>query len=78
MPENSILGELYSAITKGSELPHIPHSDVFYAQRAYYESTGNWVSLDHMERAMYVEGMLERSQVLDPDRERTFDGKYTY
>lgn len=78
MPENFILEELYNAITRGSELPHIPHSDVFYAQKAYYNSTGRWVSLDHMERAMYLEGMLDRSEVLDPHRERTFDGKYTY
>jgi hypothetical protein len=29
-------------------------------------------TLDHVERAMYLEGWLSRQEVLDPDREREY------
>lgn len=70
---NSILEELYEAIVSGDDLPHIPHSSVFYAQRAYFDHSGEWVSLDRMERAMYLERMLPRNSVLDPDRKRDWE-----
>ena len=34
--------------------------------------TGEWDTLDHVERAMYVEGHLTRREVLDPDRKRQY------
>ena len=49
---------------------HIPKSDVFYVRAAIEAGTGVRYTLDHVERAMYLEGMLSRRDVLDPDRER--------
>lgn len=38
---------------------HIPHSSVFMAREAYFNYSGEWVSLQTMEAAMIAEGMLE-------------------
>ena len=50
---DSVLEEFYQALADKNEKKlrrvHIPRSDVFYIRRAYYESTGHWVSLDRME-----------------------------
>ena len=51
---------------------HIPKSDVFYVREAIYQRTGEVYTLDHVERAMYLEGHLERHEVLDPDRKRDY------
>ena len=51
---------------------HIPVSDVFYVREAIRNSTGVEYSLDHVERAMYLEGHLSRHDVLDPDRKREY------
>jgi len=51
---------------------HIPKSDVFYVREAIYNRTGEWYSLDHVERAMYMEGHLDRHEVLDPYRTRGY------
>ena len=51
---------------------HIPKSDVFYVREAIYNDTGVWYTLDHVERAMYLEGHLDRKEVLDPDRKREY------
>jgi hypothetical protein len=73
---DDVLTEFYDALaSKDSNRlrkVHIPRSDVFYVRRAYYEATGNWETLDRIERAMYLEGMLKSSDVLDPDREREY------
>ena len=58
--------------TRGVNKVHIPKSDVFYVRRAIYDNTGEWYTLDHVERAMYVEGHLTRREVLDPDRKRQY------
>jgi len=72
-----VLEEFYEALAKGSERVlkrvHIPHSSVFYAREAYYQHSGEWISLDRMERAMYLEGMIDRFNVLDPDRKREWE-----
>jgi hypothetical protein len=72
-----VLEEFYSALASGNEKKlrrvHIPRSDVFYVRRAYYEATGNWESLDRIERAMFLEGMLRKEDVLDPERERDWE-----
>lgn len=74
---DSVLEEFYNALANNNEKKlrrvHIPRSDVFYVRRAYFEKTGNWVSLDRMERAMYLEGMLRKSDVLDPSRKRDWE-----
>ena len=77
---DSVLEEFYNALANQDERKlkrvHIPRSDVFYARRAYFEHTGNWESLDRIERSMYLEGMLSRFDVLDPDRRRKWEDNY--
>ena len=51
---------------------HIPKSDVFYVRKAIEARTGITYSLDHVERAMFLEGHLRRDEVLDPDRPRGY------
>ena len=72
-----VLEEFYTALASSDEKKmrrvHIPRSDVFYVRRAYYENTDHWVTLDRMERAMYLEGMLRKQDVLDPDRKRDWE-----
>lgn len=73
MNNNTILSDFYSALADGKPLPHIPHSSVFYTQQAYYGHSGVWESIDRIERCLYLEGMIDRSQVLDPDRKRDWE-----
>lgn len=71
-----VLEEFYYALASDrmpSKLVHIPRSDVFYLRRKYYEDTGHWISLDRMERSMYLEKLLHRRDVLDPDRQREWE-----
>ena len=72
----SVIEEFYRTLanndTRGVNKVHIPKSDVFYVRRAIYDDTGEWYSLDIVERAMYGEGHLTRSELLDPDRKRQY------
>lgn len=72
-----VIEEFYRVLAAGDSKAmrtvHIPKSDVFYAREAYYNYSGEWVTLDRMERCMYLEGMLERKDVLDPDRKRDWE-----
>ena len=74
---DKVLEEFYRALANGNERVlrrvHIPHSSVFYAREAYHQYSGKWVSLDRMERAMFLEGMISRYDVLDPDRKRDWE-----
>lgn len=71
-----VLEEFYGALADGDssklERVHIPRSDVFYIREAIYQKTGEWYTLDHVERAMYLEGHLKREDVFEPDREREY------
>lgn len=73
---DNVIEEFYKAIAEGNtrklQRIHIPRSDVFYVRAAIEADTGVRYSLDHVERAMYLEGMLERKDVLDPDRKRSY------
>ena len=73
---DSVIEEFYEALASNNprslEKVHIPKSDVFYVRQAIYQNTGVWYTLDHVERAMYLEGHLTRYEVLDPDRERPY------
>ena len=73
---DDVLTDFYNALanndTRAMQKVHIPKSDVFYVREAIYQRTGEWYTLDHVERAMYLEGHLERHEVLDPDRERQY------
>lgn len=70
----SVIEEFYEALVTGDanrlRRVHIPKSDVFYVREAIYQDTGERYTLDHVERAMYLEGMLRRNEVFEPDRER--------
>lgn len=52
---------------------HIPKSDVFYVRAALEAALGTKYSLDRVERAMYLEGMLHRRDVFEPDVERDWE-----
>lgn len=74
---DKVLEEFYLSLAKGDEKRlrrvHIPHSSVFYAREAYYQHSGDWISLDRMERSMYLEGMLSANDVFEPEREREWE-----
>ena len=71
---DNVIEEFYKALadnnSKTIQKIHIPKSDVFYVRKAIEINTGVRYSLDHVERAMYLEGYLKSYEVLDPDRER--------
>ena len=72
----NVIEEFYSALAEGNvkrfQRIHIPKSDVFYVRAAIEADTGVRYSLDHVERAMYLEGHLTASEVLDPERKREY------
>lgn len=51
---------------------HIPRSDVFYVREKIFLDTGVKYTLDHVERAMYLEGLLEAKDVFEPKRKREY------
>ena len=69
-----VIEEFYDAIAEGDSKRlrrvHIPKSDVFYVREALEARLGKRFTLDHVERAMYLEGFLGRHEVLDPERKR--------
>jgi rRNA processing protein Krr1/Pno1 len=71
---DDVIKEFYEALLSGEpnriSRVHIPKSDVFYVRKAIEENTGVKYTLDHVERAMYLEGMIDRKDVLDPNRKR--------
>tara|TARA_R100000458_G_C8216507_1_gene202275 strand:+ start:665 stop:946 length:282 start_codon:yes stop_codon:yes gene_type:complete len=73
---DNVIEEFYEAISENNpnkaQRLHIPKSDVFYIRQAIYEKTGNLYTLDHVERALFLEGYLNRGEVLDPDRPRGY------
>lgn len=72
----NVVEEFYDALVSGDanrlRRVHIPKSDVFYVRAAIEEATGVRYSLDHIERAMYLEGHLKRNEVFEPDRKRPY------
>ena len=74
---DNILEDFYSALADGDIKAirniHIPRSDVFYVRQKYFVDTGEWITLDRMERCMYLEGLLAASEVRDPDRSRDWE-----
>jgi len=79
--DDNVLEEFYSALADGSSNRisriHIPRSEVFYVRAAMEADTGVRYTLDHIERAMYLEGMLNRNDVLDPERKRAYADDHT-
>ena len=72
----NVIEEFYSALAEGNvkrfQRIHIPKSDVFYVRAAIEADTGVRYTLDHVERAMYLEGHLSAAEVLDPERKREY------
>ena len=74
---DSVLEEFYSALASNDvrafQRVHIPRSEVFYT-RAHLQEVfpDRELTLDYVERIMYLEGLLDRNDVLDPDRERDY------
>ena len=72
----SVIEDFYRALasnnTRAIQKVHIPKSDVFYVREAIYQNTDVWYTLDHVERAMFLEGHLSRYEVLDPGRKRPY------
>lgn len=70
----SVIEDFYNALASNNSYAmkrvHIPKSDVFYVREALKSNLGKSYTLDHVERAMYLEGFLQRHEVLDPDRKR--------
>jgi hypothetical protein len=75
--DEDVIEHFYSVLanndTRAMQQVHIPKSDVFYVREAIYQRTGERYTLDHVERAMYLEGHLDRHEVLDPDRKRDYE-----
>lgn len=69
-----VIENFYDALADGDSARlrrvHIPKSDVFYVREALEARLGKRYTLDHVERAMYLEGFLEKYEVLDPERKR--------
>jgi len=74
--DEDVIEHFYSVLANNDhraiQKVHIPKSDVFYVREAIYQRTGERYTLDHVERAMYLEGHLDRHEVLDPDRVREY------
>lgn len=74
--DEDVIEHFYSVLANNDhraiQKVHIPKSDVFYVREAIYQRTGERYTLDHVERAMYLEGHLDRHEVLDPDRKREY------
>ena len=75
---DNVLHEFYKALADGDESRlrrcHIPRSDVFYVREKIFQDTGVRYTLDHVERAMYVEGFLEAKDVYKPHMKREEHG----
>jgi len=71
---DNVLEEFYYALADEDESRlrrcHIPRSDVFYVRQKIFVDTGVKYTLDHVERAMYLEGLLEAKDVFQPNVKR--------
>jgi hypothetical protein len=74
---DKVLEEFYYALASRDEgrlrRVHIPRSDVFYVREKIFQDTGVKYSLDHVERAMYLEGHLEAKDVFQPRTKRDWE-----
>ena len=71
---DDVIGEFYKALADEDEARlrrcHIPRSDVFYVREKILLDTGVKYTLDHVERAMYLEGLLDAKDVFEPHTRR--------
>ena len=75
--DDDVLGEFYKALADQDEgrlrRVHIPRSDVFYVREKIFQDTDIKYTLDRVERAMYLEGMLEKKDVFRPNEKRDWE-----
>ena len=73
---DNVIEEFYLALADEDEARlrrcHIPRSDVFYVRQKIYLDTGIKYTLDHVERSMYLEGLLEAKDVFQPNKKRGY------
>ena len=73
---DNVIEEFYKALADEDETKlrrvHIPRSDVFYVREKIRLDTGIKYTLDHVERAMYLEGMLDAKDVYKPHMKRKY------
>ena len=73
---DNVIEEFYKALADEDESKlrrvHIPRSDVFYVREKIRLDTGIKYTLDHVERAMYLEGMLDANDVYKPHMKREY------
>ena len=73
---DNVIEEFYLALADEDEARlrrcHIPRSDVFYVRQKIYLETGIKYTLDHVERSMYLEGLLEAKDVFQPNKKRKY------
>ena len=73
---DNVIEEFYLALADEDEARlrrcHIPRSDVFYVRQKIYLDTGIKYTLDHVERSMYLEGLLEAKDVFHPNKKRKY------
>ena len=71
---DNVIEEFYDALASEDENRlrrcHIPRSDVFYVRSKIQNDTGVRYTLDHVERAMYLEGLLDAKDVYKPHVKR--------
>ena len=74
---DKVIENFYLALADEDEarlrLCHIHRSDVFYVREAIFQDTGVKYTLDHVERAMYLEGHLEARDVFQPRTKRDWE-----
>ena len=70
----NVIVDFYNALANEDEATlkrwHIPRSDVFYVRQKILSDTGIKYTLDHVERAMFLEGMLNAKDVFKPHLKR--------
>jgi len=75
--DDNVIEEFYKALANQDEgrlrRVHIPRSDVFYVREKIFQDTGIKYTLDHVERAMYLEGHLEAKDVFKPRSKREWE-----
>jgi len=75
--DDDVLVEFYKAIANRDEVIlrriHIPRSDVFYVREVVQNALGGTFTLDRIERAMYLEGMLDAEDCFEPERQREWE-----
>jgi|TARA_X000001382_G_scaffold51048_1_gene34780 hypothetical protein len=73
---DNVIEEFYLALADEDEARlrrcHIPRSDVFYVRQKILSDTGVKYSLDHVERSMFLEGMLDAKDVFKPNLKRKY------